>query len=103
MQSMLVKAVRMYRYIRTEAIQEDGQAVAEYSQGAQYLISIRPLRRGSTPLEQGDVPTTPFTAWVNDTHDFAVGDRIGTATDQLYEVQTVLDNLTGQNLELTEL
>lgn len=54
-------------------------------------------------MEQGAVTTTPFTAWVNDTHDFEVGDRIGTATDQLYEVQTVLDNLTGQNLELTEL
>jgi len=103
MQSMLVKAVRMYRYIRTEAVQDDGQAVAEYPQGSQYLISIRPLRRGSTALEQGDVPTAPYTAWVNDTHDFEAGDRIGTATDQLYEVVTVLDNLTGQNLELTAL
>lgn len=99
MQSMLYEARWMDRYARTEAEQEDGSCVAEYRKAGRYLISVRPKGVASVLSEQGDVRTPLFRAWVNDTHAFQPGDRLG-ESEQEYVVISTLDNYTGQSMEV---
>lgn len=104
MQSMLTDAVRLYRYQRVEEDQEDGNAVAGFAKSSRtYLITIRPMRTAITQAEQGTVKTKMFTAWTNDTHDFQEGDRLGDADNMIYAVESVLDNQTGQSMELSKI
>lgn len=103
MQSMIFDARALVRYKRVESVQEDGDAVATYVKAGSYLVSIRQTRNSVVHTELGDVHQVGYTAWVNDTHDFAEGDRLGDSTAQLYEVASVLDNITGQSMELTVL
>lgn len=102
MQSMIYNARWMHRFERIEAEQEDGDCVAEFREAGRFLVSIRPVTKLYSSMETGEVHTRMFQAWVNDTHAFKPGDRLGEKADE-YTVVTVVDNYTGQKLEVAEL
>ncbi len=102
MQSMIYNARWMWRFERVETEQEDGSCVAEFRKNGKYLVSVRPTSKTLSGTETGDVSTQIHRAWVNDTHVFKPGDRLG-ETEQEYAVAVVVDNLTGQSMEVTRL
>ena len=104
MQTMLYDSRLMRRYARVEATQDDGDAVAEYVlQVGQYRLSFRPTARTKEDTERGTIPRVSYHVYVNDTHDFEVGDRIGDDSEEKFEIFSVIDNFTGQVLEVSEL
>lgn len=100
MQSMIYDAHWLWRYARGFVESENGDCVAEFVKTRQYLISIRQTRNTMTSTELGDVHSIGYRAWVNETHDFVEGDRIGDENGPQYIVGSVLDNSTGQSMEL---
>ena len=103
MQSWMYDVRMKYRYARVEAEQEDGDAVAEYIRGKRYALSFRPITETSEDGEGGTVVRNGHRVYVNQTHDFVQGDRIGDWDTQEYVVTSVYNNMTGQVLEVTKL
>ena len=103
MQSWMYDVRVKYRYERREAEQEDGDAVAEYVRGKQYMMSFRQTTNTIEDSETGSVNRVGYRIYVNETHDFVQGDRIGEWDEQEFVVNSVLDNMTGQLLEVSQL
>lgn len=103
MQNLMRDVRRLYHYKREEREQEDGDAVAEYVRKRRFMMSFRPTANTMESSEQGDVHRVGYKVYINDCHDFLEGDRIGTATETQFTVTSVLDHITGQILEVTQL
>lgn len=103
MQSLMHDVRTVRRWVRTESDQEDGDCVAVFTRGGVYRLSFRPTQSSKEDSEQGTIHRTGHRIYANDTHDFLQGDRIGDDTGPTMEVVTVIDNTTGQIMEVSDL
>ena len=105
MQSMMCDSRRLFRYYPDGLVSPNfGGAVANWKKSTRsYRVSFTPLESSREKTEFGHDDEITWLAIVNNAGEFALGDRLGSATEQLYEITKIKSFRTNQQMEVREI